>query len=162
MKGTQATKFTDPALNVVVDNGISAVRSFTVNRSVSEVFQFARSFSNLRKIMKHLDAIESIPQSFQLFDEVDNKKIAWGVKEGDEIFAYGTIEFFPDSMDRTIVRMGMKYEANKGKLAAKLHDWFGDNLEDKLFEDMRHFKHFVETGEIPSTEGQPVGHCGRS
>jgi len=157
MKGSQASKFTDPALNVVVDEGISAVRSFTINRSVSEVFQFARSFPNLRKIMKHLDAIETVPQSFQLFDEVDNQKIAWGVKDGEDIFAYGTIEFSPDSLDRTVVKMGMRYEVNKGKVAGKLHDWFGENLEDKILEDMRHFKQFMETGEIPTTEGQSRG-----
>jgi uncharacterized membrane protein len=160
MKGAQADRFTDPALEEVVESGISAVRTFTINRRVSEVFQFSKSLASLRLVLTHLDAIQVVPDPFRITEEIADSRVAWAAKDGDDIFAYGTIDFLPKG-DKTVVRMGMRYDVNKGKLREKFDEWFGGKLEDQILEDMRHLKQVMETGEVPTIEGQPQGHCGR-
>ena len=44
-----------------------------------------------------------------------------------------------------------------GKWVAKL---FGEEPQQQIKEDLRIFKRVMETGEIPTIEGQPRGTCG--
>jgi uncharacterized membrane protein len=163
MKGAQAEKFIDPSLSVLVQEGVSAVRTFTINKPVTDLFDSARSVSLLFSALRHLDSMQLITNGLEITEEVANTKIAWATKKETDVFAYGIIEFFPVSgLDRTEVRVSMKYDLSKGKLKQKWDKLFGEKLEEDIFEDLRHFKQLLETGEIPSTEGQPQGHCGRA
>jgi uncharacterized membrane protein len=163
MKGAQAEKFIDPALSMIVEEGISAVRTFTINRTLTELFQSTRDLRNFSTAMKHMDACQLVSNDLELLEEIPNRKIAWATRKETEIYAYGTIEFLPSAdPTKTEVRISMKYDVSKGKLLNKWDQLFGDKFEDVLFEDIRHFKQLMETGEIPTIEGQPRGHCARS
>ncbi len=163
MKGTQAEKYLDPALSVLVEEGVSAVRTFTINKPHELLFQSARDAHLFATAMRHLDAVQLVESDFELVEEVSPTKLVWASKKETEIFAYGTLEFKPaPRKDATIVRMSMKYALDRGKLAQKIDELKGDEFEDKLMTDLRNFKALMETGEIPTTEGQPMGHCGRT
>ena len=47
-----------------------------------------------------------------------------------------------------------------GKLANAWETFVGRNPKQAVIENLRHFKVFAETGEIPRTQGQPHGSRG--
>jgi uncharacterized membrane protein len=51
----------------------------------------------------------------------------------------------------------MQYNPPGGRLGAALAKIFGEEPNQTVREDLRHFKQLMETGEIPTTEGQPSG-----
>ena len=53
-------------------------------------------------------------------------------------------------------------EFRQGKLATAAETIFSRNPKQAVIENLRHFKAFAETGEIPRTEGQPHGPRGAS
>jgi len=64
----------------------------------------------------------------------------------------------PAQADRgTVVRMQVKYESLAAEIAAKFEKLFGDDAEMIAKKNLQRFKAFCETGNIPTTEGQPSG-----
>jgi hypothetical protein len=53
-------------------------------------------------------------------------------------------------------------EFRLGKLASAWETLVGRNPKQAVIENLRHFKAFAETGEIPRTQGQPHGSRGVS
>jgi uncharacterized membrane protein len=53
------------------------------------------------------------------------------------------------------VRVELKYDPPLGKLGARLASLFGKDPSREIREDLRHFKQWMEAGEIPTTAGQP-------
>jgi hypothetical protein len=51
-------------------------------------------------------------------------------------------------------------EFRMGKLASAWETFVGRNPKQAVIENLRHFKAFAETGEIPRTQGQPQGSRG--
>ena len=51
-------------------------------------------------------------------------------------------------------------EFRMGKLASAWQTFVGRNPKQAVIENLRHFKAFAETGEIPRTQGQPQGSRG--
>ena len=51
-------------------------------------------------------------------------------------------------------------EFRMGKLASAWETFVGRNPKQAVIENLRHFKAFAETGEIPRTQGQPHGSRG--
>jgi hypothetical protein len=46
-----------------------------------------------------------------------------------------------------------------GKVGAAIARIFGEEPNQQVREDLRRFKQIMETGEAPSTAGQPAGQC---
>jgi hypothetical protein len=53
-------------------------------------------------------------------------------------------------------------EFRQSKVATAAQTIFSRNPKQAVIENLRHFKAFVETGEIPRTQGQPHGPRGAS
>ena len=70
----------------------------------------------------------------------------------------GQVEFRPATGGRgTVAEIHLSYEAPAGSAGAALAKLFGEEPEIQVREDLRRFKRLIETGEIPTTEGQPSG-----
>jgi uncharacterized membrane protein len=55
-----------------------------------------------------------------------------------------------------VVRVELKYDPPAGKVGATLARWLGEAPEQEIAEDLRSFKRLMETGEVPTTRGQPA------
>lgn len=102
----------------------------------------------------------SIEWDSEILNDEPGKRIAWRSIGGDSDNA-GEVIFEPAPGDRgTIVTVLQEFRM--GKLASTWETLVGRNPKQVVVENLRHFKAFAETGEIPRTQGQPHGPRGAS
>jgi uncharacterized membrane protein len=89
---------------------------------------------------------------------VENERISWRSLPGSMAQIEGMIDFRPGPREGSIVAtLRMRYSLPGGATGKALATLFGRNPEFTVREDLRRFKAFLETGEIPTTIGQPHG-----
>jgi uncharacterized membrane protein len=138
--------------------------SITITRSPAELYEFWRHLENLPRVMKHIKKVTSIDPlrshwvangplgkelewDAEILNERENELIAWRSLPGGDIETAGSIHFNPSMQEgATRVTLSMKYNPPAGKVGARIADWIGDGLEQKLEEDLQRFKHVMETG----------------
>jgi uncharacterized membrane protein len=157
-----------------VPRGVSAHATMLVNCSPQEAYQFWRQFENLPVFMTHLDAVTQIGDrkyrwevpvagshitwDVEIISERENQGLAWRSVPGAETGMEGSVEFQSAPADRgTLVVLTMQHVFPTGTLGRALAKIFGKYPEFVLRQDLRRFKALVETGEIPTTEGQSHG-----
>jgi uncharacterized membrane protein len=158
--------------------GIHVEESVSVNRPIAEVYRFWRNFENLPRFMKHLESVAmreegvshwvakgpagtDVEWDARIINEVENKVIGWQSLEGSTISTAGSVNF--DETDRgTVVRVHLQYSPPAGKIGAAVASLFGEEPSQQIHEDLRRFKALLETGEIPTTAGQPSGRRSRT
>ena len=156
--------------------GIHVEESVTINRPIAEVYRFWRNFENLPQFMQHLESVSAREEGIshwiakgpggvnvewdaRIINEIDNKLIAWQSLEGSTIATAGSVNF--DETPRgTRVRVHLQYSPPGGKLGAAVAWLSGEEPNLQVREDLRRFKALLETGEIPTTAGQPSGRTG--
>ncbi len=171
--GTTADFGSDTRQQLSGRAGIHVEESVTINKPVSEVYRFWRNFENLPKFMKHLESVSTreggishwvargpagmnVEWDARIINEIDNKLIGWQSLEGSMVSTAGSVNF--RETDRgTDLRVHLQYNPPAGKLGAAVARWFGEEPTIQIHEDLRRFKQLMETGEIPTTEGQPRG-----
>jgi uncharacterized membrane protein len=153
-------------------------KAVTINQSPEELYRFWRDFENLPRFMTHLESVKAqgplksrwvargpahtrFAWEAEIVEEIPNQVIRWQSLAGSEIDSHGSVEFLRAPGNRgTEVRVEMVYEAPAGKAGAALAAMFGEEPEQQVREDLRHFKQLMEAGEVATTEGQPSGHRG--
>jgi uncharacterized membrane protein len=98
---------------------------------------------------------KSIEWDSEVLADEPGKRIAWRSIAGDSHNA-GEVIFEPAPGNRgTLVTVLQEFRL--GKLENLWESVAGRNPKQSVIEDLRHFKAFAETGEIPRTQGQPSG-----
>jgi uncharacterized membrane protein len=93
-----------------------------------------------------------------IINEIPNQLLAWRTVEGSELVSAGSVHFEHGPVGRgTVVRVKLQYDPPGGRLGAAFAWAFGDDPSHVIREGLRRFKQLMETGEIPTTEGQPRG-----
>lgn len=153
--------------------GIHVEESVTINMPIAEVYRFWRNFENLPRFMKHLEWVAvreeglshwvargpggmNVEWDARIINEIDNRLIAWQSVEGSTIATAGSVNF-DETAHGTRVRVHFQYSPPAGRLGAAIAWVFGEEPRLQVHEDLRRFKQLLETGEIPTTEGQPSG-----
>jgi uncharacterized membrane protein len=153
--------------------GIHVEESVTVNMPVADVFRFWRNLENLPTFMRHLDTVAMREEGVshwvakgpagleaqwdaRIINEIDNKVIGWQSIEGSTVSTAGSVNF-DETSHGTRVRVHLQYNPPAGRLGAAVARLFGEEPGQTIREDLRRFKALMETGEIPTTEGQPSG-----
>ena len=149
--------------------------SFTILKSPDELFSFWRRLENLPSFMKHVDSVETLDSTrshwrvrapggthvewdAEIVEEEPGRLIAWRSLPGSEIENGGSVRFRPATGNRgTVVEVTLFYAPPGGKAGAGLAKILGEEPQMQVREDLRRFKQLNETGEIPTTEGQPSG-----
>jgi len=145
----------------------------TINRTPEELFAFWRNFENLPLIMPHLESVtcEDNTRSHWrvrrsedkvaewdaiVINERPNEMIAWRTIEGSDVEHAGSIWFKPglDGLG-TEVKLAVEYQVSG--FADLIAKFLRRSPEQQMREDLRHFKQWMEAGEIPTTLGQPAG-----
>lgn len=98
---------------------------------------------------------KAIEWDSEILNEEPGKRIAWRSTGGDSDNAGEVIfEAAPGGRGTTVTVL---QEFRMGKLASAWETLTGRNPKQAVVENLRHFKAFAETGEIPRTQGQPHG-----
>lgn len=91
----------------------------------------------------------------EILADEPGRRIAWQSVGGDSSHA-GEVVFEAAPAGRGTY-VTVLQEFRMGKLASTWESIVGRNPKQSIIENLRHFKALAETGEIPSTEGQPHG-----
>jgi len=163
------------AAGVVRGKGIKVECTITINRPAPELFRFWRDFENLPRFLLHLKSVRMIDEvrshwvvvaptgtdlgwDATIHTEIQNELIAWRSLEGADVKNTGSVHFTPSPMGRgTQMRVAMTYEPPAGKLGRFIARMLGEDPGLQVRTDLRRFKALMETGEIPTTEGQSSG-----
>lgn len=112
-----------------------AKSAITVTRPAAEAYAFWRDPKNLERFIK------SVPAPIEIVGGRPNEFIEWRSTDG-VLVRSGSVSFTP-----AVGRHGAEIQATvDGRIPQRL-----------LHEDLRRFKRLLETGEIPTTEGQSAG-----
>jgi hypothetical protein len=101
-----------------------------------------------------------IESASEILADEPGRRIAWHSVAGDSNNA-GEVVFEPAAGGRGTIVIVLQ-EFRQGKLKTAAETIFSRNPKQAVIENLRHFKAFAETGEIPRTEGQPHGPRGAS
>ncbi len=149
--------------------------AITILRSREQVFAFWRNFENLATFMKDVKRIQSISPErshweielksgqsaewdAEITEEAYGELIAWQSLKGSSVTTSGRV-IFEDSPDGrgTVVRLSMDYSIPGGKLTEWATFFRGEDPDTLTITNLKRFKALMETGEIPTIEGQPSG-----
>jgi uncharacterized membrane protein len=155
--------------------GTIVEESVAINRTPEELYRFWTDLERLPMIMPQLASVTPVgyrrshwvahgPARWRtewyadIINDIPNELIAWRTAEGSEVASAGSVHFESVPVGRgTVVRVRLQYEPPGGKLGAAFAWAFGDDPSQVIREGLRRFKQLMETGEIPTTEGQPRG-----
>jgi uncharacterized membrane protein len=160
------------------NEGIKVQRAVTVNKPRQELYRIWRNFENLPRFMTHLQSVavdelggdkrshwvakaplgREIEWDSEISEERENEYLAWRSLPGSIVRNRGSVEFSDAPGGRgTIVKVSMQYHPPAGSMGAAFAKLLGEEPDVQVREDLRHFKQIMETGEIPSVDGQPSG-----
>ncbi|MGN6387298.1 MAG: SRPBCC family protein [Verrucomicrobiota bacterium] len=150
--------------------------SVLIGRSPEELYSFWRDFENLPKFMVHLESVtvsddprrshwvakapagKKVEWDAELVDDHKNELIAWRTAPGSEIEQSGRVRFLRAPGNRgTIVQVELRYNPPAGILGVAVAKLFGEEPQQQVEDDLRHFKQLMETGELSTIKGQPAG-----
>lgn len=154
---------------------INIKSNFTVGKDRADVYAFWRRLENLPLFMRHIESVEQLDEktsrwkikvpgnmgNITLLSEIVEDKdyfIGWRSIKGSDIFTAGKVEFkdAPGGQG-TEIQAVVSYKAPGGALGTQIGKLLNPVFENYVREDIRNFKQFIESGEIPTTEGQPSG-----
>jgi uncharacterized membrane protein len=159
------------------NRSIHVEQSFTINKLPWELYAYWRRLDNLPRIMSHLQRVDvlddkrshwvakaplgrSVEWDAEIINDEPNALIAWRSLGGADVDNAGSVRFVPAPSDRgTEVRVVLDYIPPAGKLGGFVAKMLGEDPQHEVREDLRNFKRLMETGEIPTIQGQPRGTC---
>jgi uncharacterized membrane protein len=148
--------------------GAHVQESVVINRPIEELYRFWRNLENLPHFMQHLESVERITDTLsrwrakgpggtivewnaEVINEVPNKVIGWRSIEGSDVVSAGSVNFDAAGPGQgTRVTVHLQYSPPGGKIGASVAKLFGRDAATEIREDLRRFKHMVETGETPA------------
>lgn len=163
---------------VAGNRGIKVEKSVLIDKSPEELYRFWHNFENLPRFMNHLESVQvkddrrshwvakaplgtTVEWDAEIINEKENELIAWRSLEGADVNNAGSVRFQPARSGRgTEVKVSLEYDPPAGVVGAAIAKLFGEEPNQQVEEDLRRFKQLMETGTIPTTEGQSSGRSG--
>ena len=146
----------------------------TIGKPHDELYRFWRNLENLPKFMPHLVSVRTLGDNrshwvakapagrtvewdAEIINDDQNELIGWRTLEGADVVSAGSVRFKPTGSGETTVNVHLQYEPPAGKVGATIAWVLGYDPSQTITEDLRRFKALMETGEVPTIEGQPRG-----
>jgi uncharacterized membrane protein len=157
--------------------GLHLEEVFTVNRTPWELYAFWRNFEHLPRFMSHLGSVKvlddrrshwvargpagrTVEWDAEIINDEPNALIAWRSLENADVDNAGSVRFVPGPEGRgTQVKVVIDYIPPAGRIGSAIAYLFGEEPSIQVREDVRRFKRLMETGEVPTVDGQPRGAC---
>lgn len=145
----------------------------TINLPPEEIYQFWRNFENLPKFMRHLKSVQvsgerhshwvakapagtTAEWDAEIVDDVENECISWRSLPGAQVENSGEVRFRPAPAGRgTELEVRMSYQPPAGPAGVLLAKLSGEEPSMQIHSDLKRLKSLLETGEIPTVDGQP-------
>lgn len=152
-----------------------AQSSMLLNTSAQDAYRFWHNFENLALFMPHLESVSvngngrstwtalgplntRIVWDAEITSERENELIEWRSLPGSSVDVDGLVRFRPAPANRgVILEARIRYRSRTAAVARALSSLFTRYPSFVLRQDLRRFKALIETGEIPTTEGQSHG-----
>jgi uncharacterized membrane protein len=172
--GYENTQFAETREALGGDRGVNVRESIRLETPVAEVYEFWRQLQNLPRFMTHLESVTDLGNGrshwvakgpaglrvewdAEIFNEVENKVIAWRSQPGSDVVTAGSVTFAPVRGGRTTqVTVNMQYAPPAGRAGAFLAQIFGREPSQTIREDLRNLKQTLEAGETPRTARHQV------
>jgi uncharacterized membrane protein len=142
----------------------------TIQRAPADLFAYWENPILLPTILRHLHGrFEEEGEStyvgaglgvatLMVAQRVPNRLLEWVARADDEVLYRALASFRPAPADRgTELRFSLELPEESGTVRRVLDTLRGRDPAFLLREDLRNFKQFMETGEYPTTRGQPTG-----
>lgn len=147
----------------------------TVNKKREEVYDFWRRLENLPSFMKHLANVTVIDDKrsawqahlpggmgtleweSEIVRDVPNELIEWKSVADALVENSGIVSFKDAGKYGTEVFVEIFYNAPAGYLGKGIGELLNPLTEAVVREDIKNFKRMMETGELPTIEGQASG-----
>jgi uncharacterized membrane protein len=157
------------------EDGTRIIRkTLTIRREASELFEFWSDFTKFPRFMKHVESVTKKgeftshwiikgpagrPVEWDAVSEVvPDERISWESLPDADVYNRGEVRFRKAPGSRgTEVTVLIEYEPPAGAIGRTIASIVGEEPALQLDEDLYRFKQLMETGRIPTTEGQPVG-----
>jgi uncharacterized membrane protein len=154
---------------------INLEETITVQKSVEEVYSLWRWVENLPRFMSHLESVTAVTErrshwvakirrplrlewDATIVEDQENQRISWHSLPGSRIDHTGSVFFHPvPGRNATEVKVIFSYKPPAGSAGAAIAKLLATLTEHHVREDLRAFKAMLETGEKPTTAGQPSG-----
>lgn len=145
-------------------------QSITIGRPAEELYRFWRDFKNLPRVMSHLVSVQTggngrshwkakapagmtVEWDAEITEDRPNELIAWRSVDG-HIDNAGSVRFVPAPGGRgTEVHVSMRYDPPGGALGKWAARLFGEAPDQQVYDDLRHFKQVMETGQVVLSDG---------
>ncbi len=157
------------------ETGVKVRSSVTVKGDPGEVYAFWRNFDNLALFMQNVLSVETLsddtyrwtvkglkdsPLSWraQLLGDIPGEKIAWASLPGGDVDSAGSVRFKPAPGGLgTEIHVEMQYNPPAGFVGDRVARILGRDPQTQVQEDLLRLKQRLETGEIPTIDGQSCG-----
>jgi len=165
----------DTKVALAGSRGTPVELAVTIMKPHDELYRFWRDLENLPQFMPHLVSVtqtganrshwtaksirgRTVEWDAEIINDELNELIGWRTLDGADVVSAGSVRFKPSGRDgETIVTVHLQYEPPAGKLGSAIAWLFGEEPSQTIREDLRRFKALMETGEVPTTQGQPRG-----
>ena len=155
--------------------GTPVETAVTIAKPHDELYRFWRNLENLPRIMPHLVSVtdrgdsrshwvakaaggRTVEWGAEIINDNQNELIGWRSLDGSDVVSAGSGRFKPTGKDdETLVHVHLQYEPPAGKVGTAVAWLTGHEPSQTIREDLRRFKALMETGEVPTIEGQPRG-----
>lgn len=152
----------------------AAWTTLLVNCSPEEAYRFWRDFENLPFFMNRLENVtvlndlrsrwtalgplgRPVRWEAEITSERENEYIAWQSLPGSDVLVDGRVEFRPAPANRgTLISARLEFRSIPGGNNAFAR-FLSKSANFALRQDLRRLEALMETGEIPTTEGQSHG-----
>lgn len=147
-------------------SAVEVKHTLLIYRPAGQLYNYWRNFENLPGFMQHLESVRqfdnnrshwvakaplgaTVEWDAEVTQDVPNTSIAWRSLADADIENSGEVRFEQAPGGRgTIVRVQLRYAPPGGKLGSIVAKLFGEEPEIQVYDDLRHFKQLMETGEI--------------
>lgn len=142
-------------------------KSFEFDAPIDKVFRFWTNYQNFPLFMRNIESMRELgdrrsrwraagpgglPMEWEaeVTEKVPNRTLAWKSLPESDIDHHGLLRF-TEYGTGTRVYLDMTYYPIAGKVGEKTAQLFGAGAQNKVEEDIRRMKEFLETGKSPFT-----------
>jgi len=147
----------------------------TIAREPEVLYRYWRDPSNMPRLFAHVGSVQNIDSAqshwvargpldlkvewdAEIFNDIPFEEIHWRSLKGSLIETNGAVFFRKAPGNRgTEVKASFSYTVPAGRLGSAISKMLGLSPEAEIREGLRHFKQFMEAGEIPTNERKPLG-----
>jgi uncharacterized membrane protein len=173
--GINTARRRGPQNSVRARHGVRIEESQIIQKPRDELYAYFRELANLPKIMRHLRSVTessdkrshwvaegpmglTVEWDAEIITETPGELIGWRSVGDSDIDAAGSVHFETLPHDRgTKISVILKYDPPMGKLGHGVAWLAGRSPSGEIREDLKRLKALMETGTIPTTDGQPRG-----